>query len=90
MRLPGLRQLGLAVCAADIDDGVLLRMVGSRLWTLVLAKGPVRTELRTVHLWVRECTPRMVDYERMVRQCAERIPAWQVPGETRDLQFTEV
>ncbi len=88
--LPGLRHLGLAVCAADVDDGVLLRMVGSRLWTPVLGKGPVRTELRTVDLWVRECTPRMVDYERMVRQSAERIPAWRVPGETRELQFTEV
>ena len=87
-RLPGLRQLGLAVCAADVDDGVLLRMVGSRLWTPVRT-GPVRAELRTVHLWVRECTPRMVDYERMVRRCAERIPEWQVPGETRDLDFTE-
>ncbi|KJA25209.1 hypothetical protein HYPSUDRAFT_38159 [Hypholoma sublateritium FD-334 SS-4] len=91
-RLPRLRQLGLAVCAADVDDGALLRMIGSRLWVPVGGDGErrARAELRTAHVWVRECTPRMADYERMVRQCAERISAWRVPGEARELQFTEV
>ena len=33
---PNLKRLGLGKCIATIDDGLLLRMLGSRFWTLPL------------------------------------------------------
>ncbi|KAF9483238.1 hypothetical protein BDN70DRAFT_990561 [Pholiota conissans] len=87
-RFPHLMHLGLAVCALDIDDDVLLRMLGSRFWTPVDPTRPSRNtdgdgaedtgfeELRTAHIWVRELTPNMKVYEDMMEKCSKRIKEW--------------
>lgn len=101
-RFPHLKQLGLSLCEESIDEEVLLRMLGSRFWTpvSVVVHPPAysaddtavndlmktRQELCTAHVWVRECTPNMVKYEKMINMCAERIGEWRREG--RELRFT--
>ncbi|KAF8186651.1 hypothetical protein BJ912DRAFT_927001 [Pholiota molesta] len=91
-RFPHLKQLGLSLCEESVDEGVLLRMLGSRFWTPVsVVRSAVddprkRQELLSAHVWVSECTPNMMKYEKMINMCAERIREWKREG--RELRFT--
>lgn len=85
---PNLKELMLTFQNAGIDDGNLLRTLGSRFWT-PFDKPGWREELTTAEVFVfpQDLTARMKAYELMFRQSAElSIDGWR-GYDKRKLQF---
>lgn len=70
---PNLKRLGLGKCVATIDNGLLLRMLGSRFWTLPYIAGPrlSATELELACIMVQEVTAEHEAYAEMIKQTTE-------------------
>ena len=82
---PNLKRLGLGKCVATIDNGLLLRMLGSRFWTLPYIAGPKlsATELELACITVHEVTAEHEAYEEMIKQTTKGSSRG-----TRDLEIT--
>ena len=67
---PNLKRLGLGKCVATIDNDLLLRMLGSRFWTVPYIAGPKlpTTELEFACITVQEVTPELEAYAEMIMQ----------------------
>ena len=70
---PNLKRLGLGKCVATIDNGLLLRMLGSRFWTLPYIAGPKlsTTELELACITVQEVTAEHEAYAAMIKRTTE-------------------
>jgi hypothetical protein len=70
---PNLKRLGLGKCVATIDNGLLLRMLGSRFWTLPYIAGPKlsATELELACITVQEVTAEHEAYAAMIKRATE-------------------
>ena len=71
---PDLKRLGLGKCVSTIDNGLLLRMLGSRFWTLPYIAGPKlsKTELELACVTVQEVTAEHEAYAEMIKRTTER------------------
>ena len=81
---PNLRRLGLGRCVATIDNDLLLRMLGSRLWSLPYITGPQlpATELELACITVHEVTAKHEAYAAMIKQTTQ--------GTSRGLRELEI
>ncbi|KAF8149124.1 hypothetical protein B0H34DRAFT_679423 [Crassisporium funariophilum] len=79
-----LKHLVIGTCSPQIDDGNLLRMVGSRFWTVpsVLGQDLPGTELETATIAVMDKTSELVAYQGMLNKCGKAIP-----GSSKSLTF---
>ena len=70
---PNLKRLGLGKCVATIDNGLLLRMLGSRFWTVPYISGPKlsATELELACITVQEVTAEHEAYAEMIKRTTE-------------------
>lgn len=66
-----LKYLSLARTMPDVDDSILLRMLGSRFWTP--QGSPAKTNLVTAGMRVSRKTNPMAMYEKMINACAARM-----------------
>ncbi|CAA7265691.1 unnamed protein product [Cyclocybe aegerita] len=69
--------LWLGRCRADVDPATLLRMLGSRFWTILDTCVPP-TELESAHIGVDAdmVTGDMAEYERVINACSARTKGW--------------
>ena len=81
---PNLKRLGLGKCVATIDNGLLLRMLGSRFWTPPYIAGPKLpgTELEFACITVQEVTAEHEAYAAMIKRTTEGSG-----HETRELEI---
>ena len=82
---PNLKCLGLGKCVATIDNGLLLRMLGSRFWTPPYIAGPklFATELELACITVQEVTAEHEAYAAMIKGSTEGSGCG-----TRELEIT--
>lgn len=82
---PNLKRLGLGKCVATIDNGLLLRMLGSRFWTLPYIAGPKlsTTDLELACITVQEVTAEHEAYAAMIKRTTEGSSR-----RTRELEIT--
>ena len=82
---PNLKRLGLGKCVTTIDNGLLLRMLGSRFWTLPYIAGPrlSSTELEFACITVQEVTAEHQAYAAMIKRITEGSSRG-----TRELEIT--
>jgi hypothetical protein len=81
---PNLKRLGLGKCVATIDNGLLLRMLGSRFWTVPYIAGPKlsATELELACITVQEVTAEHEAYAEMIERTTE--------GSSRGMRVLEI
>ena len=83
---PNLKRLGLGKCVATIDNGLLLRMLGSRFWTIPYIAGPKLStaELELACITVQEVTAEHEAYAAMIKRTTEGSSR----GTRRELEIT--
>ncbi|KAF9048956.1 hypothetical protein BJ165DRAFT_1609925 [Panaeolus papilionaceus] len=66
---PELRNLGISQVTADVDDGVILRMLGSRFWDFKFATKQDVPLLEAAKIHVDSLTDEMEKYVNMISRC---------------------
>ncbi|KAJ3501257.1 hypothetical protein NLJ89_g9421 [Agrocybe chaxingu] len=69
--------LWLGRCRADVDPAILLRMLGSRFWTIQgTCVPPAELESARIGVDADMVTVDMAEYERVINTCSARIKGW--------------